>query len=157
MSALQSVGKLYSLDTLDTRFTTSSKSPPSHSDPVKASPNEARSSSTKKKTSPDALIEGASPSRWKTPEFLYHGLVFLFAVPLMFWTVYDVSKREWLALKVILQDEYQWVIDQVQPLIRDTKNIRIFYHQDGFLAVWSTTRISNTQDSGTMSPCYALL
>ena len=99
MSELHYVGKLYSLDTLDTRFTTSSKSPPSRSDPVKAAPNEARSSPTGSMISPGALIEGASPSRWKSPEFLYHGLVFLFAIPLMFWTVYDVSKREWLALQ----------------------------------------------------------
>ena len=99
MSALHYVGRLYSLDTLDTRFTTSSKSPPPHNDPPEQSADKTRSFPTKGKSNGEDLVDGASPSRWRTPEFLYHGLVFFVAVPLMFWTVYDVSKREWQVIR----------------------------------------------------------
>ena len=81
MSLLQFAGRLYSLDTLDARFTTSSKTPPSHIDPVKPSPKESQ------------VADGASAPKWKTPEFLYHGLVFVVLVPWMFFTAYDVSQR----------------------------------------------------------------
>ena len=92
MNLLQYVARLYSLDTLDTRFTTSSKTPPSHIDPARLSPDEA--SHKKSKSGAGDLAKGASPSRWRSPEFIYHGLVFIVAVPLMFKTVYDVSKRK---------------------------------------------------------------
>ena len=92
MNLLHYAARLYSLDTLDTRFTTSSKTPPSHIDPARPSPDEA--SYKKGRSGAGELAKGASPSRWRSPEFIYHGLVFLVAVPLMFKTVYDVSKRK---------------------------------------------------------------
>ena len=92
MNLLHYAARLYSLDTLDTRFTTSSKTPPSHIDPARPSPDEV--SHKKGKSGAGELAKGASPSRWTSAEFIYHGLVFLVAVPLMFKTVYDVSKRK---------------------------------------------------------------
>lgn len=90
MSLSSWAGRLYSLDTLDARFTTSAKSPPSRIDPATTSPEESRRSSRAQ----DPLPQGAKPPKWRTPEFAVYGLVFLTAVPLMFWTVYDVSQRE---------------------------------------------------------------
>ena len=92
MNLLHHAARLYSLDTLDTRFTTSSKTPLSHIDPARPSPDEA--SHKKGKSGAGELAKGASPSRWTSPEFTYHGLVFLVVVPLMFKTAYDVSKRK---------------------------------------------------------------
>ena len=86
MSPLEAFGRLYSVETLDTRFTTSSKSLPSEIDPAK--PLKESSSS-----SPENQYNGASPPKWKTLEFGLYGLVFLVAVPWMFYTVYDVSQR----------------------------------------------------------------
>ena len=92
MNLLHYAARLYSLDTLDTRFTISSQSPFAHTDPPRSSPDEA--SHKKGKSGAVDLAKGASPSRWRSPEFIYHGLVFLIAVPLMFKTAYDVSKRK---------------------------------------------------------------
>ena len=93
MNLLQYAGRLYSLDTLDTRFTTSSKTPPSRIDPARPSPDEALYRK-KSKSEADDIVKGASQPRWTSPEFLYHGLVVFVAVPLMFKTAYDVSKRK---------------------------------------------------------------
>lgn len=87
MNALQFLGKVYSLDTLDTRFTTSSRSPPSATNAVRSTGKESRNERGSRKT------EGASPSKWRTLEFFYHYAVFLIAVPGMFYTVYNVSQR----------------------------------------------------------------
>ena len=92
MSLLHYAGRLYSLDTLDTRLTTSSKTPPSRIDPARPSPDEA--SYKDSRSGADELAKGASQSRWRSPEFIYHGLVLFVAVPLMFKTAYDVSKRK---------------------------------------------------------------
>lgn len=96
MNLLQYVEKLYSLDTLDTRLTTSSKSPPSRIDPARPSPDDAPYK--KGRSGAGELAKGANPPRWRSPEFIYHGLVFLVAVPLMFKTAYDVSKRKHASL-----------------------------------------------------------
>ena len=95
MNVLHYAGRLYSLDTLDTRLTTSPKSLPSRNDPVKPSRVGPSSSPLQNGgTGVGDTAEGSSPSRWKTPEYIYHGLVFLVAVPLMFKTVIDLSKCE---------------------------------------------------------------
>ena len=92
MNLLHYARRLYSLDTLDTRLTTSSKTPPTPFDPARPSPDEA--SYKKGRSGASDLAKGASPPRWRSPEFIYHGLVFVIAVPLMFKTAYDVSKRK---------------------------------------------------------------
>ena len=92
MNALHYAERLYSLDTLDTRFTASSKTPPPNIDPARPSPDE--SGHKKPRAGINDVAEGAAPSKWRTPEYMYHGLVFLLAVPLMFKTVYDLSKGD---------------------------------------------------------------
>ena len=92
MNLLHFAGRLYSLDTLDTRLTTSSKTPPSSIDPARPSSDEAPFKRDRSRAG--ELAKGASPPRWRSPEYIYHGLVFFVAVPLMFKTAYDVSKRK---------------------------------------------------------------
>ena len=95
MSLLQYAGRLFSVDTLDARFMTSSKTPPSRIDPARPSPDKVPYNVSRKgRAGGEDIAKGVSPPRWRSPEFLYHGLVFLVAVPLMFKTVYDVSKRK---------------------------------------------------------------
>ncbi|UKZ75294.1 hypothetical protein TrVFT333_002972 [Trichoderma virens FT-333] len=67
MGLLRYLRKVYDLDTLDTRFTSSTEAAA-----------KARSS--------------APPSKWRTPEFFLYYVVFIFVVPYMFWIAYDVSK-----------------------------------------------------------------
>ena len=95
MNLLHFAGRLYSLETLDTRFTSSSRTPSLHTDPARPSPDDA--SYKRGRSGAGELAKGASPPRWRSLEFIYHGLIFLIAVPLMFKTVYDVSKRKHLS------------------------------------------------------------
>lgn len=83
MALLQYVGRLYSLDTLDTRFTTSSKTPPSN---AKSMIGHGSAKNT------EEGISKASKSRWTTLEFYVYYLVILVAIPSMFKAAYDVSK-----------------------------------------------------------------
>ena len=96
MSVLNYAGRLFSLNTLDTRFTTSSRrsaaldNKKTQIDPAK--PN-AESSDSRGRTKP---IAEASPSRWGTMEFFVYYLVFIIVVPMMFYVGYEVSKRKCL-------------------------------------------------------------
>lgn len=77
--------ELYSLDTLDTRFTTSS------STPLKLVNEDAPKPGTRDgKTQPADV----SPPRWRTPEFYVYLVVFLVCVPQMYWAVVSVSQRK---------------------------------------------------------------
>ncbi|OQE47007.1 hypothetical protein PENCOP_c001G02107 [Penicillium coprophilum] len=73
--------RIYSLDTLDTRFTST------------ALPAQATRGSSAKDARANAIAQGASPSLWRTPEFFVYYLFFIILVPLMFKTVIDVSKE----------------------------------------------------------------
>jgi hypothetical protein len=89
MTLISFLRQLYSLDTLDTRFTTSARTP------LKAtSEDQAQAVKVQDEKPPAALPSGASPSRWTTPEFYFYGLVHLVAVLLMFKAVIDVSQRK---------------------------------------------------------------
>ena len=82
-SAMSLLKSLFSLDTLDKRFTTPSRAPfvtKGDPDPVKATPR-------------SELPDGASSSLWRTPEFFLYYVVFLIAIPQMFKAVYDISQR----------------------------------------------------------------
>ncbi|KAK4128634.1 MBOAT-domain-containing protein [Parathielavia appendiculata] len=72
------LASVYDLDTLDTRFTTPSSVP-------------YRAAADKRE---DDRVTGrrAEPSKWNTLEFYVYYLVFLVAVPYMFWIAYDVSR-----------------------------------------------------------------
>jgi hypothetical protein len=71
--------RVYSLDTLDTRFTSSAT--PAH---------DTRPSSKDART--NTIAQGAPPPLWRTPEFFIYYLFFITLVPLMFKTVIDASK-----------------------------------------------------------------
>lgn len=76
---------VYSLDTLDTRLTTSSKTPSRDA-------NEISKSTSKDAVKSTDLPPGASPARWRTPEFYFYALVFIIAVPSMYNAVWSVSQ-----------------------------------------------------------------
>jgi len=90
------VKRLYSLDTLDTRFTTSSRTPPrdtqSRIDPAQPSCRTVLSKDEKQSKRVVERTSEASPSRWRTPEFFVYYFVFITVVPMMFKVTYDVSK-----------------------------------------------------------------
>ncbi|PYI12757.1 putative glycerol:H+ symporter [Aspergillus sclerotiicarbonarius CBS 121057] len=84
-SVLSWFRRLYSLDTLDTRLTVSSTTPPkAAADTRPASARDARA---------QAIARNASPPKWQTPEFYVYYIVFLIAVPLMFITAIGVSQE----------------------------------------------------------------
>lgn len=88
MTILNYVGRLYSLDTLDTRFTKSAAKSPSLS-----SNNNARATIS----ADDAGVNNTPPTKsslWRTPEFYLYYIIFIVAVPLMFKAAYDVSNRK---------------------------------------------------------------
>ncbi|KAL4887187.1 MBOAT, membrane-bound O-acyltransferase family-domain-containing protein [Aspergillus karnatakaensis] len=75
--------RLYSLDTLDTRFTVPANTP------VKVAAEDTRSAVARS----SAVASSASPSKWGTLEFYVYYIIFIVAVPLMFITVVDVSQE----------------------------------------------------------------
>jgi len=87
MTPISFLRQLYSLDTLDTRFTTPARTP------LKAAnAGPAQDIKLQDEKSPATLPPGASPSRWRTPEFYFYALVHLVVVPQMFKAVVDVSQ-----------------------------------------------------------------
>ncbi|EFE42153.1 hypothetical protein TRV_03105 [Trichophyton verrucosum HKI 0517] len=92
MGVIRWLRRLYSLDTLDTRFTVSSTTPikavttSSHD----AAPGSSSSDADGKRL--ESVKAGAPPSRWNTVEFYFYYLAFLTIVPLMFKAVIDISQ-----------------------------------------------------------------
>lgn len=102
MASLQHIQRLFSLDTLDPRFTASSKALPANEQLLSDNPragasNDGHSFRAERDTSTVATA-GIQPSRWKTPEFMVYAAVCLIAIPLMIKSAYDVSKRTYLDL-----------------------------------------------------------
>lgn len=81
------IGSVYDLDTLDTRFTTPSAVP--YAAKIANDRNDKRDSNN----SATGRSLPTNPSKWGTPEFFLYYLVFLIAVPYMFWVPYSVSRR----------------------------------------------------------------
>jgi hypothetical protein len=100
MNIFSYIRSIYSLDTLDTRFTTSSSTPyrtviDARSDPIASRLKRERDDS---KPGPGVRTDRrgrpiAQPSKWNTVEFYFYYFVFLTIVPYMFWVAYDVSRR----------------------------------------------------------------
>lgn len=86
MGIFSFLGKVYDLDTLDTRFTSSSSVPYKTVIEGRADPIAQREATAKAQSR-------ASPSKWNTPEFYLYYVVFIIAVPYMFWVPYSVSRR----------------------------------------------------------------
>ncbi|MCJ1233187.1 glycerol transporter [Varicellaria rhodocarpa] len=98
MNILNYARNMYSLDTLDTRFTTSSRNPmssgASHIESTKLSFRERSSGRTNRDgTEKNKQLPEALPSRWGTLEYYLYYLVIGTAVPLMFKAAYDISLR----------------------------------------------------------------
>ena len=119
MKLLHYLRRLYSLDTLDTRFTTSARTPPqpgtsdirSRIDSAKSSPLGKDSNvAPENRDGLAAGARGASPSRWGTPEFFVYYLIFILVVPMMFKVAFDVSKRELTLLLVPISN--LWLSDR---------------------------------------------
>ena len=89
MNPLSFLRQLYSLDTLDTRLTTSSKTP------LDVVQKDQRDADHKEKNvkNENEVAQGAQPSRWNTSEFYFYAIVFIVIVPQMFKAVMDVSDR----------------------------------------------------------------
>lgn len=86
MGLLSFLRSVYTLDTLDTRFTTPSSA--SYRTVIDSRSDPGASNGLKEKTA-----STASPSRWKSPEFYFYYLVFAICVPLMIWIPHTVSRR----------------------------------------------------------------
>lgn len=107
-SLLSWLRRIYSLDTLDTRFTTSATTPANAGDTRPPSSNDARA---------NAIAQKAPAPLWRTPEFFIYYLFFITLVPLMFKTVIDVSKGEWRPLETPLEDR-TWDADRGSSNLR---------------------------------------
>jgi hypothetical protein len=92
------IRSIYALDTIDTRFTSSSSVPYK---PAPEAQGDAAQRDPKKDGPPRGVpvrLDGngkpiVQPSKWNTPEFYFYYFVFLITVPYMFWIAYDVSRR----------------------------------------------------------------
>ncbi|THW71295.1 glycerol:H+ symporter-like protein [Aureobasidium pullulans] len=92
MSWLSFIKKLYSLDTLDTRFTTSTKTP------HKLTPEDSIADSKLPaqqilQPGKEQSLPGTQPSKWNTPEFYFYYICFLTIPVFMVKAVYDVSQE----------------------------------------------------------------
>ena len=95
MTKLQYVWRLFSLDTLDTRFIAASKgTKQAYNEQLSADPAKPSSNLEDSNDGAGKPIEEGSRSRWGSREFFLYWLVLLVAIPLMFKSAYDVSNRE---------------------------------------------------------------
>jgi len=102
MTFLDSLRTLYSLDTLDSRLTTSSTTPSRNTDTSIA---DAKLPAQKiLKDESREPIPGAQPSRWNTTEFYFYYLCFLTIPFFMVKSVYDVSKGTSSSLLLLCLD-----------------------------------------------------
>ncbi|KAK3501214.1 MBOAT, membrane-bound O-acyltransferase family-domain-containing protein [Neurospora crassa] len=80
------IRSIYQLDTLDTRFTTPSSVPYKLAAEARNDPHGAQEGGLSKG-------KKAERSKWSTPEFYLYYLVFLVAIPYMFWVPFEVSRE----------------------------------------------------------------
>lgn len=97
MSVFSYIRSIYALDTIDTRFTSSSAAPyktvvDARSDPSSKIKRDDSVPGVGVKTDHSGRPI-AQPSKWNTPEFYFYYFVFLTVVPYMFWVAFDVSRR----------------------------------------------------------------
>ncbi|KAL5314528.1 hypothetical protein ACEPPN_017168 [Leptodophora sp. 'Broadleaf-Isolate-01'] len=96
MSVFSYIRSIYALDTIDTRFTSSSAAPyktvvDARSDPSSKIKRDDSVPGVGVKTDHSGRPI-AQPSKWNTPEFYFYYFVFLTVVPYMFWVAFDVSR-----------------------------------------------------------------
>ncbi|KAI2626393.1 MBOAT, membrane-bound O-acyltransferase family-domain-containing protein [Xylaria nigripes] len=90
MGAMSFLRSIYDLDTLDTRFIVSSTTP--FQTVIESRNNATAASSKERAVRWNSRASSVSASRWNTPEFYLYYVVFVLAVPYMFWVAYDASK-----------------------------------------------------------------
>lgn len=86
MSLLSFLQRVYSLDTLDTRFTTQATA--SYRTVI-----DSRRDDEPKDAQRERVVARASPSKWKTPEFIFYAIFVSLCIPLMCYIPYTVSRR----------------------------------------------------------------
>lgn len=86
MSPLSFLRSVYTLDTLDTRFTTSSAT--SYKTVI-----DSRGEEDIRDAQNEKIRSRAAPSKWNTPEFYLYLAVVFTCVPLMLYIPYTVSRR----------------------------------------------------------------
>jgi hypothetical protein len=99
MGAFSYLQSIFTLDTIDTRFTHSASTPHRTVGDTRSGPvgliskkdGSVRAAPVRTDSSGRPL---AQPSKWNTPEFYLYYLVFIVTVPAMFYVPYYVSRRE---------------------------------------------------------------
>jgi hypothetical protein len=101
MSIFSYIRSIYALDTIDTRFTSSSATP--YKAVIDGRADNAAANAKRDDSVPGAGVRTdhsgrpiAQPSKWNTPEFYFYYFVFITIVPYMFWVAYDVSRRQYM-------------------------------------------------------------
>jgi hypothetical protein len=109
MTVFSYIRSVYALDTIDTRFTSSSATP--YKSVVDARASSAAANSKRDDSIPGVGVKTdhsgrpiAQPSKWKTPEFYFYYFVFIITVPYMFWIAYDVSRRRFKQPILLVRD-----------------------------------------------------
>ena len=132
MSLFSYIRSIYALDTIDTRFTSSSSIP--YKIVVDDRARSAAARAKRDDSIPGAGIKTdysgrpvAQPSKWRTPEFYFYYFVFITTVPYMFWIAYDVSRRQYNRMLPSLS-----VINTYQHLTKTITSSNICLHPDGF-------------------------
>lgn len=163
MSLLLYLKRLFSLDTLDTRFTTSSWTPsaastsakPARTDPAKPLPGlDVQDGASNGHALQSKGRDTPQPSKWTTPEFFLYYAVIIVAVSLMIKSIYDVSIRErprtYDYLRSLDQPhvERERTLIEMQLPIRTILNMNTFSPRAGSWGERWTTLIHNTQASG---------
>ena len=99
MGCFQFWRKLYSLETLDTRFVTPSNTPLGTAASFELNPTRIGTSEQQNATASSSgpprsgLPPSATPPLWDTVEFYVYYFLFVTIVPLMCYVAYSVSKR----------------------------------------------------------------
>jgi hypothetical protein len=129
MTVLSFLRELYSLDTLDTRFTHSSTPPK----PVNEHAPKQGARDGKTQTQPT----DASPPRWRTPEFYVYLVVFLVCVPQMYWAVVSVSQRRFEQTRRGTLDLTKCETQRTRPT---TRNMNICFLRGCLVGKWYVER-----------------
>lgn len=116
MSLLYFLKRLYSLDTLDTRFTHSSKVPVRTASAERGIDiSKPAVNSEDDVTKQSSVPKNTQPSRWNTLEYYVYYVVFLVMVPLMFYVPYSVSKGD--HVRVLLSTTQTLMYDRIESPI----------------------------------------
>lgn len=126
---------LYSLDTLDSRLTTSSQTPLRNTDASSIADAKLLSQSTSQNAAPDR-IPNTQPSKWRTKEFYFYYLCFLTIPIFMVKSVYDVSKGIYTIPISCFMEVSR--LSFLQNHIQTIQSFLIYYLTAGYLAAKSS-------------------